>query len=67
VIAKGNDIKWVCIDKLEQISALRMIAKGNDCGQIAMLQIDAICRYLKAQVLIAKGNEIDKGSGFLRE
>jgi len=59
LIAKGNDLNTVCIDKLRQIRLLRLIAKGNDWQQVAGWQIDGICRYLQDQLLIAKGNDMD--------
>lgn len=63
VIAKRNEWKQVCVEKLARIRSLRLIAKENEWNGIAFRQIDGLCRYLQAQVMIAKGNAMDgKGS-----
>ena len=59
LIAKGNEIEAICTEKIEQIRYLRLIAKGNELGWVIQKQIDGICRYLRWQLLIAKGNDID--------
>lgn len=58
-IAKQNEWKAVCIDKLERIRHLRLIAKQNEIGEVSGLQIDGLCRYLKGQLMIAKQNDMD--------
>lgn len=58
LIAKGNTLSSVCIEKIRQIRSLRLIAKGNAWSEVLEYQIDGICRYLQMQVLIAKGNAI---------
>jgi len=67
VIAKGNDLNVVCIEKLRQINALRLIAKGNDWQRVIDWRIDGICRYLQGQLLIAKRNDIDMRGIFVRK
>jgi hypothetical protein len=67
LIAKGNEINSICIEKIDQISSLRLIAKGNECHQILFRQVDGICRYLKAQLVIAKRNDIDRRGIFVRQ
>ncbi len=67
LIAKGNDLNTICIEKLRQISSLHMIAKGNDWQEVVRYQIDGICRYLQGQLLIAKGNDMDRPAYSMRE
>lgn len=67
LIAKGNEINSICTDKLDQIRLLRLIAKGNEWHEILFRQVDGICRYLKGQLVIAKGNDIDTKGIFVRK
>lgn len=67
LIAKGNDLKSICIDKLRQNASVRLIAKGNDWQRVVEYRLDGICRYLKGQLLIAKGNDIDTKGIFVRK
>jgi len=59
-IAKPTEWSSICIDKLRQIVSLRLIAKPTAWEDVLIWKIDGICRYLKAQVLIAKPTDIDR-------
>jgi hypothetical protein len=67
VVAKGNEINTVCIEKLGQIRALRLVAKGNEWQETILHQIDGIWRYLKCRQLVAKRNDIDLKGIFVRK
>lgn len=67
MVAKGNEIESICIEKLDQISSLRLVAKGNERQQIIDWQIEGICKYLKGILLVAKRNDIDISSAFMRK
>ena len=61
-LAKGNAWRpiWLQnLDQLRQIRNLRNLAKRNEWTEVPLLQIDGICRYLKGQVSLVKGNAID--------
>ncbi len=66
LIAKGNASNGVYIEKLHQIRHLHLIAKGNAWQEVIRYQIDGICQYLRGQLLIAKGNAIDKRVPYVR-
>ena len=61
-LAKGNEWRPIWLQNLYQlrrIQNLRSLAKRNEWNQVPLLQIDGICRYLKGQVSLAKGNAND--------
>ena len=61
-LAKGNAWRpiWLQnLDQLRRIQNLRNLVKRNEWTKVPLLQIDGICRYLKGQVSLAKGNAID--------
>jgi hypothetical protein len=59
LLAKGNALNTVYIDKLRRIRFLRLLAKRNAWEEIVAYQIDGICAYLQSQLVLAKGNTID--------
>lgn len=61
-LAKGNAWRpiWLQkVDQLRRIQNLGDLAKRNEWTEVPLRQIDGLCRYLKGQMSLAKGNGID--------
>jgi len=59
-LAKQDEWKSICIEKLERIRVLGSLAKQDEC-------LELLRRYLRDQVMLAKQDDIAKGGTFMRK